>query len=404
MWFAHDRSGVPVLRTRTFSFVILVVAILTSLLSISPLAAQGQVQELLLPFSAGVLEIQADETYEGNRLHPSIGEIAFDFTDIERTPNSAILSMGHGRVRLACVDRHGSAVVQFQADGYAGDIYYAHLDQATIPARITNEWSRIQRGALVGRLYPYTLQSSDGDNCAQDSTGPHLHLDLPRSGMIIDGIRFDASGPNDTDHVVSTNRLPSERDTASCSDETATIVGTSGADVLQGTPGRDVIAGLEGNDVIFGLEGNDLICGGPGADRLVGGEGVDVIFGARGNDTIIAANGTAADERNDSVGGGKFFGGGGDDVIFGSNHADKINGGPGDDAVTGFDGSDVIRGGDGEDLLEGGGSVDNVGGGRGADVIVTGGGDVVHGGAARDVCQFDDRPASMTSCEVTGSL
>ena len=350
-----------------------------------------------------MIEVQADETYEGNRVHPSIGEIAFDFTDIRRGDHTEVLAIGNGRARLNCVDKHGSAVVQFQADGYAGDFYYAHLDINALGARISDTWTRVERGAVIGRLYPSTLQSSPGETCAQNSTGPHLHFDFPRSGMVLDGIRFDASGPNDTDEIISTNRKPAEGDSAVCGDESATIVGTSGDDFLRGTEGRDVIAGLQGNDVIFGLGGDDVICGGQGEDYLVGGNGFDVIFGAQGDDTIIAANGSAEEMRDDTVGGGRFFGGSGDDVIFGSNRWDRIQGGPGNDSIAGFDGRDWIRGGSGNDRLEGGGNVDDLHGGNGADVILTGGGDVVSGGAAIDVCRLGDRPVSGSSCEVVDS-
>src|SRR5262245_56430973 len=51
-----------------------------------------------------------------------------------------------------------------------------------------------------------------------------------------------------------------------CRGETATIVGTSGNDVLVGTRGVDVISGLGGDDQITSLQGADLICAGRGND------------------------------------------------------------------------------------------------------------------------------------------
>jgi hypothetical protein len=48
---------------------------------------------------------------------------------------------------------------------------------------------------------------------------------------------------------------------AACNGMPATIVGTSGDDVLEGTDGDDVIQALDGNDVVFGRGGNDIICG-----------------------------------------------------------------------------------------------------------------------------------------------
>ena len=51
-----------------------------------------------------------------------------------------------------------------------------------------------------------------------------------------------------------------------CHGFAATIVGTSGNDLLIGTPGDDVIVGLGGNDNIKGWGGKDRIC----ADRPKG--------------------------------------------------------------------------------------------------------------------------------------
>jgi uncharacterized delta-60 repeat protein len=62
---------------------------------------------------------------------------------------------------------------------------------------------------------------------------------------------------------------------ARCLGHRATIVGTSGRDVVRGTPHRDVIATLGGNDAVRAGGGNDLVCGGAGNDFLVGGRGQD---------------------------------------------------------------------------------------------------------------------------------
>jgi len=56
-----------------------------------------------------------------------------------------------------------------------------------------------------------------------------------------------------------------------CNGFPATILGTSGDDVLDGTSGTDVIVGLAGNDFIRGFGGDDRLCGGSGADQAFGG-------------------------------------------------------------------------------------------------------------------------------------
>ena len=69
-----------------------------------------------------------------------------------------------------------------------------------------------------------------------------------------------------------------------CEGEAATIVGTSGDDILIGTNGDDVIVGLEGNDQIEGGAGHDILCGSFGDDTMIGGTGNDVLLGGYRSD------------------------------------------------------------------------------------------------------------------------
>jgi Ca2+-binding RTX toxin-like protein len=62
----------------------------------------------------------------------------------------------------------------------------------------------------------------------------------------------------------------------------ATIVGTSGDDVLRGTAKADRLLGKAGNDRLYGLAGDDLLQGGPGVDRYVCGPGRDTVIAAAG--------------------------------------------------------------------------------------------------------------------------
>jgi hypothetical protein len=71
-----------------------------------------------------------------------------------------------------------------------------------------------------------------------------------------------------------------------------TIVGTSGADLLEGTSGADVICGRGGADVITAKGGNDVVKGGGGADTIYGDSGRDNLLGQRGNDDIYARDST----------------------------------------------------------------------------------------------------------------
>ncbi|HSD23288.1 MAG TPA: calcium-binding protein [Solirubrobacterales bacterium] len=78
-----------------------------------------------------------------------------------------------------------------------------------------------------------------------------------------------------------------------CDGRIATVVGSSGRDVLRGGRGPDVIATGGGRDVVRSGRGADRICtgagrdvirGGPGRDTLVGGAAADRIWGGPGRD------------------------------------------------------------------------------------------------------------------------
>ena len=99
-----------------------------------------------------------------------------------------------------------------------------------------------------------------------------------------------------------------------CAGRRATIVGTSGAEVLTGTSGADVIASGGGADVISGGSGDDTICAGAGADTVDGGDGGDLIAGS-----------------------------GGDDALLGLAGNDHLDGGPGTDACHGGPGTDRVH-------------------------------------------------------------
>jgi Ca2+-binding RTX toxin-like protein len=96
-----------------------------------------------------------------------------------------------------------------------------------------------------------------------------------------------------------------------CLGQSATLIGTSGNDVLTGTAAKDVIAGLSGNDRVSALGGKDVVCAGGGNDKANGGGGKDRLLGQGSNDKLMGAGG------NDRLGGGSG--------------RDKCNGGPGTD-------------------------------------------------------------------------
>ncbi len=141
-----------------------------------------------------------------------------------------------------------------------------------------------------------------------------------------------------------------------CRGQRATILGTSGPDVLVGTAGNDIIVGRGGADRIVGGGGNDLICAGPGNDRVIGGTGNDYIDGGVGADLLQGGNG------NDAL-----LGGSGNDIIRGGAGNDALNGGEGVDELHGDIDTDRLSGGRGDDFLDGGYGEDTLSGGSGFD-------------------------------------
>lgn len=330
--------------------------------------AQGQ-QTLKLPMPTGTYVIYGDETYENGQEHPTSGAIAFDFGASNGDPNFQLLAMGDGDIRLVCTNSVGSSILEHRVDGYSGEFFFVHVEQSSLPSWMSSDWTRVRQGQEIGRIFPDAIVPRDGERCLQFSSGPHLHLDLPVMGLVIDGIEWSTRAPNDRDLVQSTNRVGGAVPNFVCDGRQATIVGSPGNDILVGTNGPDVIAGLQGDDTIRGLGGDDVICAGKGNDTVLGGEGFDILFGAQGNDTLYAANGQRSDEIID-IAGGRNFGGIGNDTIHGSTRWDRMQGGPGADRLYGYAGRDWMRGGPGNDLLNTGRAQDDAKGGLGNDTIL----------------------------------
>jgi hypothetical protein len=103
----------------------------------------------------------------------------------------------------------------------------------------------------------------------------------------------------------------------------ATIVGTSGPDLLTGTAAQDVVALLDGNDTFKGNGGNDVVCGGSGDDDLRGLTGADFLKGGSGDDDLRGGLG------NDTL-----WGGSGDDNLDGGPNADVCSAGSDTDTAT----------------------------------------------------------------------
>ena len=157
----------------------------------------------------------------------------------------------------------------------------------------------------------------------------------------------------------------------------ATIVGTSGNDIIHGTNFSDDIQSKGGRDLIHGDAGNDLIYGGDAADTIFGDTGDDTINGDFGDDLV--------------------YGGDGNDYANGGIGNDTLHGGKGDDRLIGGDGNDVLYGETGNDTLEDGYGNDLVYGGEGNDTVIAGlGDDHYDGGKGFDTLDFTFAASNLT--------
>ena len=163
-----------------------------------------------------------------------------------------------------------------------------------------------------------------------------------------------------------------------CNGLAATIVGTSGNNVLNGTAGNDVIVGLGGHDTINGLGGNDTICGGmdgmvsDGNDTITTVGGNDWINAGDGNNTVVAGAGTntvTSGGGNDAITTGND-----DDTINAGDGANNIAAGAGTNTVISGGGSDTITTGNGDDTINAGNGANDINAGAGTNSVTTGSG------------------------------
>ncbi len=197
------------------------------------------------------------------------------------------------------------------------------------------------------------------------------------AGPVADGAAIDTSVPGDHTFTVTARDWAGNEQAATlaytvvarptCAGQWATIIGTSGDDVITGTPGDDVIITRGGRDRITARGGNDTICTGLIGVRGGGGHAptnsvdlADVVVGGPGNDTVYTGAG------DDSI-----RGAGGDDSIFAGGGRDVVLGGAGNDTIGGSGGRDTLVGGADNDELTGGPRTDSCSGGIGTDRAIT---------------------------------
>lgn len=200
-----------------------------------------------------------------------------------------------------------------------------------------------------------------------------------------------------------------------------TLVGTSGADVLNGRKGADILYGAAGNDSLSGGNGDDTLMGGAGNDYLHGDAGLDVyrydetnigddVIHADNLDTILFSRSTLtqadlivspwnAAKPNQVTFKVKGYSGSvtvdnindvpamdlqlGSVMVSGQDLLDKaislkpltLNGTSGKDVLNGKDCNDTLNGLAGNDTLAGGKGDDLLNGGKGNDTYLFAAGD-----------------------------
>jgi len=230
---------------------------------------------------------------------------------------------------------------------------------------LTDKWEMIGDGSVLegsDNAKPICRKSVSAANCIPKGAVSVNALEP----IYLPSIPIDPVMPEDSDctgymiytnagrpHVYSANvgKLPGDTpegmcgvgNVQYCNSIEATIVGTTGDDVIAGSILDDVIVALEGDDTITGGDGDDTICGNDGNDTVNGDDDGDYIDGGLGNDVLSGG------KKDDTI-----LGQDGSDTLNGDDGKDTLNGGAGDDVLNGGKQNDTLNGGDGTDTCDGG--------------------------------------------------
>lgn len=122
---------------------------------------------------------------------------------------------------------------------------------------------------------------------------------VDREAAVPDTLWSDA---NDGTHATSVGRTNDlilgsikEDDSGDFSDDSDTLKGGAGDDIIIGGGGGDTLSGGAGQDLLIGGEGDDDLHGDGGNDFLVGGSGNDTLSGGAGTDTLDYSGLTSGD-------------------------------------------------------------------------------------------------------------
>jgi len=123
------------------------------------------------------------------------GGVAWDFGDTRD-----VLAMGTGTAKVICTDYYQKAVLLTVG---SDRFIYLHLAPSSVAHANGTSWN-VAQGDIVGR--PSQANGGYFTGACGTSQGTHLHLVLPRTGMIIDGYTFTASSVRKGMSLTSSNR------------------------------------------------------------------------------------------------------------------------------------------------------------------------------------------------------
>ncbi|WP_371223845.1 Hint domain-containing protein [Roseovarius sp. 2305UL8-3] len=257
-----------------------------------------------------------------------------------------------------------------------------------------------------------TVFGGDGNDVIQTDSGEDDAIDAET----FVGVPVDPDPDNDRDFV---DGGAGDDTITNTGDDSDTVLGGTGNDVIDTGIDDDVIDGGAGNDSIIGGQGSDSIDGGAGDDTIIAGD--DLFSDYVGDDPnlpnpllIDPATGLPAlsdpntEDNRDTVDGGDgndiimtgddadfVMGGAGNDTINAGIDDDSVVGQDGDDLIIGSHGSDTLRGGQGDDTIYGGFGTDPIPGTLGeepdaTDPVPENGQDSIIGGAGNDVIFGED--------------
>lgn len=233
-----------------------------------------------------------------------------------------------------------------------------------------------------------TVQGGGGADVIRGEAGAD-YIYLGKGVIHVETYSYDVFGQNAAGEWIVTGQETASYtwDEYTAENNSGTVFGGDGDDVIKGSTAADVLDGGAGSDQITGYGGGDTITGGSDNDFIqLGGlqhitESItyeDWSYDEATDSWIDNGEKTVTytyDINDPGTAGGVVHGGDGDDYLEGSNGNDLITGDAGNDNIVGNNGNDTLTGNAGDDNITVGGNGRTLAqGGDGNDALYTGGG------------------------------